>query len=248
MAKASGNPLAAMGTRKAPASAAKKTADIIPSQDIKTYDGNDYTKVALTEAVNAFVEGSELFDQGKTMRDTNRVPILALARTVFAKNWQRYGKRPDNPIVATDELGRGKTVKVIFQNSSNKMDETSYATLANLIGAAKAEEVTLKRDDFLINPDVLEQEVEVSIGGKKSKMRVMDAIAKALQSAFAPSPEILENLFQIVPKFETRKDLIDMGLQLVGSANAQETAIRLAQFLEVGRFTTQLKPGALGND
>jgi len=248
MAKSAAIDPFASAKRKAPAAASKAAADIIPAQDITTYDGNSYTKQVLSDAVEAYVQGAEWFDQGKTMKDTNRGPILSLARTVFARDWYRSGKRPSNPVVSTDVNGRGKTVKVVFMNTRNKLDETSYASLANLLGAKSAEEHTLKRDDFLINPDVLEQDAEVLIDGKKQKMGVMSAIAKALQSAFAPSPDILANLFQIVPKFETNKDLIDKGLELVGTSNKQESEIRLASFLEIGRFTTQLKPGALGTD
>jgi hypothetical protein len=61
-----------------------------------------------------------------------------------------------------------------------------------------------------------------------------------LQEKFAPSPEILAALFTVVHKFETAKGLIDKGPTLV------DNPVKLAQFLEAGRFVTQLRPGATG--
>jgi hypothetical protein len=73
-------------------------------------------------------------------------------------------------------------------------------------------------------------------------------MTEALQEKFGPSPEILAGLFKAVDKFHTKKGLIDKGLQLVGANDLKNDAYRLAQFLELGRFTTQIKTGAKDNE
>jgi hypothetical protein len=56
----------------------------------------------------------------------------------------------------------------------------------------------------------------------------------------APAPRSSAALFTVVHKFETAKGLIDKGPTLV------DNPVKLAQFLEAGRFVTQLRPGATG--
>lgn len=229
-------------------SAAKASADIIHAQDFTSYDGGVYKQAQVAEAIENFIEGSEQFKQGDAMMKANRPTCLALARTFFAKRWAMAGSRPSSPIIATDAAGRGKQMKAIFTDSVKKLDENSYAALANLIGAANAEAVTSKRDEFVINPELLDQTVKVKKDGKVVDQNVMAAIAEALQDRFAPSPDVLANLFQVIHKFETIKGLIDKGPSLVLPDKSPASIMNLARFLEVGGFTTQLRPGASGAD
>jgi len=240
------NPFAA-AQRKAPSGAKKSDAPIIVAADTKTYDGSMYSKSEVIGAINGYVEGHQLFEQGKAMKDVGRTTIVAVARTKYAQEWLMNGKRPSNPKMVTDETGDGAMLSVIFMDSVSKLDEISFGNLASLIGEDKAEELTLKRDDFVINPELLDQTVLVKKDGKNIKQNVMDAIAEALQDKFGPSPEILASLFQVIPKFETTKGLIDKGLELVAPDKSADSAEKLARFLEFGRFTTQIKTGATGN-
>ncbi len=244
-AKAAPNPFET-AQRKPTVSTKAADANIIVAQDYTAYDGAFRTEAETIEAIDNYVEGATLFNQGRTMKDTNRPVILSLARTMYARDWLMRGARPSNPKVAATADGRGSQIGVLFFDSVNKLDANSYGALANLIGAKAAEEVTLKRDDFIINPEVLGNEATVKVDGKIQKMNVMDAIAKALQDAFSPSPEMLRSLFQVIPKFETTKGLINKGPALVTTGKTPADAVRLAQFLEIGDFTTQLRPGASG--
>lgn len=241
------NPFAS-AQRKAPAGAKKSDAPIYPAADTKTYDGGDYKRAQIVESINAYASGHEMFEQGKAMKDTSRPTILVVARTLFARDWLNAGKRPSSPALVTDANTVGTMLKVIFMDSVKKLDEGSYGTLANLIGAANAEQLTVKRDDFQINPEFLDQTVDVKKDGKVVKQNVMQAIAEALQDKFAPSPHVTAGLFTVVPRFETVKGLIDKGPNLVCPDKSPASAARLAQFLEVAGFTTQIKTGATGAD
>lgn len=247
MAKsAAPNPFAA-AKPKTSASAAKSQAEVIPAQDFTAYDGGEYTGTQVQESIQNFIEGKEQFDQGEAMMKASRPTLNAIGRTFFARFWlKNRSVRPSSPIIATDPLGRGKSVKMIFQDSVAKLDENSYTALASLIGAQHAEELTVKRDDFQINPDVLGLTVKVKRDGKVVSQNVMEAIAEALQEKFAPSPEIVAGLFTVVHNFSTTKGLIDKGPSLVAPDASDASAQKLAQFLEVGRFVTQIKPGSQG--
>jgi hypothetical protein len=241
------NPFAS-AARKPTAAAKKSDSPIIVADDTKTYDGGIFSKSQVADAIVGYAEGHEQFEQGKAMKDTNRPVLIAVARTRQAESWMMLGARPKNPKMVTDPKGTGPVVGVQFNDSVNNLDENSYATLANLIGVNNAEQLTIKRDDFVINPELLGETAKVKRDGKIIDQNVMTAIAEALQERFAPSPEILAALFQVVPKFTTTKGLIDKGLSLVTSGKTPADALRLATFLEVGRFTTQLKVGASGSD
>jgi hypothetical protein len=240
------NPFASAAPKVAK-SAAKAQGEFIPAQDIQTYDGGVYKQAELVEAIEGFVTGSEQYKQGDAMMKANRPPILALARTEFAKRWAMRGNRPDNPLVTTQPNGQGTRLKVVFTDSVCKLDENRYTELANLIGASAAEELTVKRDDFIINPELLDQTVKVKRDGKVVDQNVMEAIAEALQDRFGPSPDILTNLFQVVHKFETVKGLIDKGPQLLLPDKSAASIANLAKFLEVGHFVTQLRPSGGGD-
>lgn len=238
------NPFGAAKT-KAPAGVSKKDDEAIVAQDFTSYSGDKFSKDDTTEAIHNFCEGSSLYKSGESMMKSSRPVILHLARTMFAKRWLSLGKRPSNPLVSTDPGGRGDRLKVVFQDRATKLNDESYAALANLIGAEAAEVSTLKQDEFQINSELLHQEVDVKRDGKVVKQTVMEAIAEALQEKFAPSPEILAELFEVNHRFETQKGLIDKGLQLVAQGSSDSVAAtKLAEFLVVGNFTTQLKPGS----
>jgi hypothetical protein len=235
--------------RKAPAGSKKSDANIITACDFVSYNGGAFSKNDVVQALDAYCEGHTMFEQGKAMKDTNRPTLLYLARTMFAKDWLMQGTRPKNPKVCSTEDGRGRHCAVLFFDSANKLDNGSFASLANLIGRENADALTIQRDDFTLNPELLYEKVKVKgRNGKEVEMVVMDAIAEAIQDKFAPSPEIARDLFTITPMFTTSKGMIDKGPQLVCPDKSPASAARLAQFLELGRFTTQIKPGASGTE
>lgn len=247
-AGAAPNPFASAKSKGAGTASSPKASNVIPAQDFESYDGGKYTKAQVAEAIESYVDGKEKYDSGETMMKANRPTVMALARTFFAKDWLMRGARPKSPLIAVDPSGRGASMKSIFTDSKAKLNEESYAALANLIGAAKAEQVTRKADEFHINPELLDQTVAVKKDGKVVQQNVMMAIAEALQDRFAPSPEIVANLFQVVHIFETQKGLIEKGLELCCPDKSPASAIKLAQFLEVGRFVTQLRPSGGGDE
>lgn len=244
----------ASAKRKVPAASKKAEANIIPAQDFTSYDGGKFTLKQSQEAIVGYAEGHEQFESGKAMKDLHRPTVLALARTKFAEQWLFNGGRPKNPALTSDPTGKGAFLKVLFFDSANKLDENSYATLANLIGAKNAEQVTVQRDDFLINPEMLTKADGSPVtclcrkDGKVVEQPVLQAIKEALQERFAPSPEVLANLFQVIPQFHTMKGLIDKGPALVTSGKTAADAQRLAQFIVVGGFTTQVRAGADGSE
>lgn len=200
------------------------------------------------QAIVNYCNGDEMEKQGKSMKGTSRPIVLDFAMPKFAEQWLMLGKRPANPKVASSDGSDGAFLGIQFKDQSVKLNPDTFTLLANCIGAAKAEEVTIQRDDFTINPDILEERVKVKVDGKVQEMRVMDAIAKALQGAFAPSPEILANLFKVNEKFETTKGLIDMAPSLVAPDKTPNSVQRLVQFLKDFCYTPTLKPGANGTD
>jgi hypothetical protein len=242
------NPFAA-AAKKAPAKAVGKVRPIFVAAPFIGPDGNvRYTKAEVVEGIENYVEGHTLFEQGKAMKETNRPILLDVARFEQAKEWLVQGKRPENPALTTNEAGNGTTVKVVFMDSSNKLDDFQFSQLANLIGQDKAEENVTRRHEFAINPELLDQDTEVVKAGKVVKQNVMEALTEALQEKFAASPHILAGLFTATEVFHTNKGLIDKGMQLVAPTKTPADAYRLAQFLEAGRFTTQIKTGAKENE
>jgi hypothetical protein len=248
MAKqAAPNPFAT-ASRKPTAATKKVAGNIFTPQDMTTYDGAKFSKDDIAGAITAYGEGHTMFEQGKAMKETNRPTILAVARTKQAEKWLMEGARPSSPKLHATDDGSGEFTTVIFMDSVVKMDDDRYANLANLIGAEAAEENTVRRDDFIINPELLGEKCKVFIDGKIQELTVMDAIGRALQTAFAPSPAVGSALFHTAAVFSTKKGLLDKGIQLVTSGKTPADAQRLAQFLEVGHFTTQVKPGGGPNE
>ncbi len=115
------------------------------------------------------------------------------------------------------------------------MADVEFEALCNLIGADKAEEQTVKGNEFTMIPETLEKVVS----GKK----VMDLVAEALQEKFAGNPEILQSLFVVKPIFRTKANLLEKGAQLLGLKLGDKTApYRLAEFVQAIRAPISLKP------
>lgn len=235
------NPFAAAKPKSAPGKKAKEQNIIIPL-DYKTFDGGQYTASDVTEAVNNYSEGHTMEEQGKSMKSLARPTLLSIGRTEFAKLWIKLGSRPSSPKIHAEENAQGKFATIVFMDSVNNLDDNSFSSLANLIGPKAAEENTVQKEVFSLDSDVLEKDADVVVDGKKQKMNVKDALIKALQTAFAPSPEILQTLFSLTPIFQTKKGLIDKGLELLRD-NGKVDPDKLAEFLLIGKFTTQVKPG-----
>jgi hypothetical protein len=242
------NPFAA-AAKKSSTSASKPARSVFIAEAHVGPDGRVlYTKDDVIAGIENYVEGHTMFEQGKAMKDTNRPIVLDVARLRQSKEWLTAGRRPENPSLTTREDGDGTFVKVIFMDSVNKLDDFQFGQLAQLIGQKAANENTIHRHEFAINPELLDQDVQVNKDGGVVTQNVLEAMTEALQEKFGPSPEILAGLFKAVDKFHTKKGLIDKGLQLVGANDLKNDAYRLAQFLELGRFTTQIKTGAKDNE
>lgn len=226
---------------------AGKGEHIIVAQDITCYNGKCYTKSDIVSAMTNYAHGHELEKQAKAMTSVNRPLLLDFARSMFARNWLANNRnRPSNPTIYADETGNGVAMGAIFQNSIANLDEVSYPALANLIGVKAAEEYTTKGNEFTINPAVLDREITLKQDGKEVKQTVLESIKVALQEKFADYPEILSKLFTVKSHWNTVAGLIDAGPKLVCPDDSPPSQARLAQFLEVGRFVTQLKPSTKG--
>lgn len=233
---------------KKPASSLKKsTRPIYIASDVHDLNtgGLLYHKAEVEQGIHNYIEGHTQFELGKAMKDTNRPIVLNFTRQNFAKEWLMNGSRPENPAIQNKEDGSGDQLKVIFQDSTAKLDDAQFDQLSSIIGQTNADAETIRRNEFTVNPELLDEKVKVTTkNGKIEEQTVMDAMVEALQEKFGPSPEILANLFKAKEVFETKKGLIDRGLKYVASGKTDQDAARLANFLEVGRFTTQIKVGA----
>lgn len=246
------NPFAA-ATKKAPAEK-KALSNVLLPADYVGPDGKVIaTKKQLIDAVNNYAKGSTQKKEGESMMTTTRPTILQFVRKAFAMNWLTSSKRPGSPKLVTQDDGKGTFVSVSFQDRERKLDEHEFSRLAALIGQKEAEKFTVKRHEFLINPDTLDNADGtpnvVDVKGKDGKtvqMSVMDAMVEALQEKFSPSPDVLGALFHAVDKFHTKKGLLDMGVQLVAPDKSPASAVRLAQFLEM--FVCAIKPAGDGED
>jgi hypothetical protein len=248
MAKSTVNPFAA-AAKKSTSSPKAPSRPIYVADDLLGLNGQlVYRKDEVAEAIHNYGAGHVQFEQGKAMKDTNGPIIKTWTRAHYCNDWLLGGQRPANPAITNKDTGDGDHMKVIFMDSCMKMDDFQFNALVGLIGQKAAEDNVIRRNDFMINPELLDQKVKVQQGSKVVEQTVMDAIIAALQEKFAPSPEVLGSLFTAVEKFETKKGLIDKGLQLVTTGKTPADAQRLAQFLEIGRFTTQLKVGAKDNE
>lgn len=244
-AAANVDPFAA-ATRPTAAGGKVSDAPRFAVEDITVYDGTPLTKAILHESILRYAEGKRMVDDGTTMKDTHKPNVLKFARTKFAQVWLTASKRPKNPIIMLDSSGVGQTLKVMFFNNQVVLDENSYASLANSIGAAEAERWSIKRDNFIINPEILTLTTKVKKDGVVVEQNVLQAIKEALMEKFAPSPEILRGMFKVIPEFKTKKGLIDAGPSLVAPDKTPASVNRLAQFLADGGFTTQVREGSGG--
>lgn len=235
------NPFAS-AQRVAPASASKVAGNIYVASNLTAFDGSNLTTAQVVESVKNYSQGKELADQSKALLENNRPTVLKFAETKFAQQWLMSGGRPDNPRIVIDSFASGPQLQVAFLDSCVKLDENRYSVLESHLGPVAAEENVVKRDQFFMNPELLEEVVEVNSNGKRVKMRVMDAVAEALQVWFAPSPEILTSLFSIKPIFTTKKGMIDRAPSILCPDKSPASAVRLAQFIQ-DLVTVQIKVG-----
>lgn len=228
-----------------PASGKKLSAKqpILVAKDFTGYDDRTYTKNEVIDAILGHNEGHRLYEQGDAMKKKFRSTVLMFARMFFADAWLKSPSRPKNPKIFTNEAADGEFATAIFQNSSNLLDDESFAVLANLIGTGNAEQWTTRTPTYVFNNEALQEECEVIIDGKKQKMTGINAVRQILQRAFADNPEFLAKL--LIPKtnFKTVKGILDKGPEFIGSAYNPANVRRLAEFMEVSKITTQIKPG-----
>jgi len=233
------------------AAATKKTTSTLKSKSpiyvaasLAGLDGKViYEKSDIISAIENFAKGHKLEEQGKAMKEQARPVATTGAKYHFTRDWVQARTRPESPKYVTNDIGDGVYLSVSFNDASRKLDDAGFNQLAALIGQKNAEENVIRRHNFFINPDSLSNSAKVMKNGKVAEQNVMDAIKEALQEKFGPSPEVLAGLFQAVEIFETKKGLIDKGLEFVAPGKTAADAERLAHFLEVVRTTIALKPG-----
>jgi hypothetical protein len=243
------NPFAA-AKRSAPQGSSKPKTGVYVAADLP--DPKDPKNILLkqaqiVEAIENYCQGNRMVNEGEAMKETNRPSVLLFARHHFALDWLMNGKFPNNPKVAVDQSGAGTVASVIFQDREIKLTNDEYADYSNLVGAKNAEATTISRDEFWLNPELLEQEIEApDEKGKPVKKRIMEHIADALGTKFAKRADILSNLFHVKPKFCVAKGTIHKGVELVCPNGPKDpaTSTRLVDFLIKGKFVTQIKPGA----
>mgnify|MGYP000247651045 CR=1 FL=1 len=242
MSKAKINPFTVAAAKSSSSSSSSVNhSPLYIAGDLRGGDGNIiYREEEIASAIHNYVEGHRLSELGEAMKRTSRGTVEDWTRRLYVNDWLMSGVRPENPEVTNVKDGSGDHLKVLFLDSVRKLNEGSFSALSSLIGDQAATENTIKRYDFKINPELLDQKIKT----KSGEMTVMDAMVKALNSAFADTPDILANLFKATPVFETKKGLIDKGLHLVTSGKTAADVDRLREFLEVGCFTVQIKVGS----
>lgn len=237
------NPFAsAAANAKKPGETKKDRPIFVPSDFYGENGSLVFSAQTISESIVSYSDGNALMEQGKAMKDAASPVIEGWTEHKFCEEWIKKGTRPENPALMSAPTG-GTTLKFIYMDSMKKLDDAQFAHLAQVIGTDAAESNVVRRHEFTINSDVLDQDTSVNQNGKVVKMNVMEALTEALQEKFGPSPDILAALFIATEKFHTQKGLIDKGLQLV-----QPNPYRLAEFLQAIRATTQIKTGASSNE
>jgi hypothetical protein len=228
-------------TRKADTSTAKTDPRIIVASEVRDFRDPDkvlYTKDQVVEAIDGWVEGDRLEKQSKSLKKLHEPTIDDFALYHYAKRWAAKGTRPDNPKLVTQPVA-GSTISYSVKDQERILADDKFAQLANLIGATAAEENTVKRDEISFNQDKLEEDV----GGQT----VLEHIDAAISDYFDKlgRSDVLEGLFEIKPKFTTKKGLIDKGLGLVGGPGP-DAARKLREFIDASMAPTAMRADASG--
>lgn len=239
------NPFAS--AKKATPVASKPKANVIVAGDVLDPNGQVlFERAAVVDAINNYCEGDTMVKQGEAMMTTNRPTVLAFGKQAYTQNWVELQRLPDNPKISTDATGTGRIIGCGFNDRQVNLNDAEFAEMVALMGADAAEANVTRRNEFKLNPEVLDQEVACKDlkTGKPVTKPVMEHIAEALQAKFADNPEILGNLFSLTEVFKTNKGLIHKGLQLATqNPKSPAAAIQLQEFLRVTKTVIQLKPG-----
>ena len=243
--KTAPNPFASAAKKKA--GPAAKARPIYIADDVKAAAGHTlYRADEVAAAIKSYNDADSELKKAEAAQAASRPIIVGWTKAHFTQDWLMGGTRPENPSIMS--ASDGDQMKVLFIDKAAKLDEFQFSQLVDLVGQDEADANVIRRTEFTINPELLEETVKVADGSKVVEQTVMDAIIAALQVKFAPSPDILAGLFTAKEKFETKKGLVDKGLALATSGKTPQDAEKLGQFLDIIRCQTQLKPGAKDNE
>jgi hypothetical protein len=245
------------GSAAAPASPIIVAADVIdPVTGMKLY-----TRQQVVDAMHQLIEGKILESKAKALISTAEPLIRNVARRAYVKLWADAGNRPKkSPKLVENPNGVGSWITTVVTDAERILDDGTFAKLAEAIGKENAQSVTIRREEFSLNPAKLEVEVpNVKIeatdddgeplkdAAGKVIMRnatVMDFVDQAITEKFAAYPDLLDGLFTKKPVFKTSKGMIDRLLGFVGMGNHN----RLEEAMVAGRVTIQLRPGKVKAD
>lgn len=217
---------------------------IFVADDVKDNEGNVvFSKSQVIQAIEKFVEGDEHIKIGEGLQETNAPIVKAFARREMAKYWSEEGSRPDpNPKVTTDGTGEGVFIGTIFVDKEINLSTDEYDYLASVIGSNNAKGWTQNYTEFKLNPEKLNQEIEVN-GEKKL---VQEIIEEAVCEAFTKigREDVLDGLLISKDIFKTKKGLLDKLLSFVGS-NRTTVVNNLEEAMLAAKVIMQLKPGKI---
>jgi hypothetical protein len=227
---------------KAPAAEKPKTHVFVAEAVIDASGAVRYPQDAVKDALGQFIEGKKLLDQGKGLQDTSRPVIEAFGYQIFAQQWLREDRRPDNPKLTSIPDGTGSTVGFIVQDRQANLNPDEYANLCNLVGTEVAETLVEDTQVFSFNSDTLAQKITIKdVSGKDQTKLVQDFVAEALQLRFADHPEVMQTLLEVKPVFRTAPGVIDKGLALVAKVRDKTVGERLVAWLTAIKATVSLK-------
>jgi hypothetical protein len=226
----------------------KSSSPIIVASEVRDFANPSnvlFSRDQVAEAIQGYAEGDSLFKQGEALKKLHRPTVEAFGQHNYVQGWANDGTFPEhNPKLVVNSDASGTLITYMVIDKEVKIDEGQFANLANLIGAPEAEANTVKRDEIYFNQDRLETQVEVKEKGKTVSKSVLELIDEAVSTALtnAGREDLLDGLFEIKPKFTTRKGLIKKGLSLVGASPT-----KLAEFVDATQAIVSLRPGNGGS-
>lgn len=248
---------------KKPAGSAAAPASpiIVASDEIDPVTGvTIYTKEQIIEAMHQLIEGKSLESKAKALISTAEPVVRDVARRAYVRLWTADGNRPKkNPKLVENPNGVGSWITTVVTDAERILDDGTFAKLADVIGKDNAHSVTIRRDEFALNPTKMEMEVPglqveatdddgeplKDVAGRviMRNATVMDLVDQAITEKFDKYPDILDGLFTKKPVFKTKKGMIDRLLGFIGMGGNNNRVEKLNEAMVAGRVTIQLRPG-----
>lgn len=250
--------------KKAPAGAGKTAPNVFVAEDFVDPVTNEvlYSQKQVVDAINKLCEGKAMAKTAETLIETYDPIVKTVATRLYAQTYVNAGHRPEKaPKIVTSKDGTGDWITTAFKDAEKNMDKNAFDALAKVIGQKNAEAATIKRDEFSLNSNKLEielddlPEVEVlddndeAIKGPDGaplmrKQTVMDLVDAAITEKFADRPGILDGLFTVKPVFKTKKGMIENLLDYVGKGTANSVN-NLEKALKAARVTCSVTAGSV---